>query len=296
MEIKSLKIFIEVMQCLSFTLVAKKLNVAPSSISRTIASLEQELNIKLFQRSTRKLVPTQAGVEYFEKVTPLVYELEVAKDSVRVFGQNPSGTLRVTTSTMYGQLFIAPLLPMFMKKFPDIKIELLLTDSYLDLIEQRIDVCIRTGSLNDSSYIVQKLKTMHYVVCASPDYLKKHSTIIAPKEVVNHNCLVFPREGHTNSWRFKQNNQIQSIAISGQCLITNSYAIKTCVLAHMGLAMLPDWLIRRELLSGELVDVFPHIEVTATDFNSGVYLMYPSRNYLPSKTQVFIDYLKNTLK
>jgi len=296
MDIRTLKIFIEVMKCNSFTLVAKNLNVAPSSISRTIANLEKELGIKLFQRSTRKLVASEAGINYFTKISPLVDELELARNRARDINNNPSGTLRITASTMYGQLFIVPLLPSFIKKYPDLTIKLILSDSYLDLIEERIDVSIRTGALSDSSYISRKLKSMQYIICASPEYLIKHKSINQPEDIKSHNCLLFPRVGQNSNWLFKdKNNAMTSVDIHGSCFITNSQAIKQCTLAHMGLAMLPDWLIQHELHDQTLINIFPHHQVSATDFNSGIYLLYPSKKYIPLKTKVFIEHMFESL-
>jgi len=149
MDIDSLNLFLHVMHQRSFTEVAKQQNLAPSSVSRTMASLEKELGIRLFQRSTRQLEPTEAGSVYFERIAPIIRELEAAKQIAVDVNQEPKGTLRVTASVVYGQMNIAPLLPFLTAKYPSLTIELLLTDAYLDLIEERIDVSIRLGSLQD---------------------------------------------------------------------------------------------------------------------------------------------------
>lgn len=292
MDINSLNVFLEVMHQRSFTEVAKQYGIAPSSVSRTIANLEKELGIRLFQRNTRKLEPTEAGLVYFDRVSPIIKELETAKQIAEDVNEEPKGTLRITASTVYGQLNIAPLIPGLAKKYPALTIELLLTDAYLDLIEERIDIAIRLGSLQDSSYIARQLSPIQFVICASPDYIEKYGTPVYPKDISAHNCLLFPRTGHNNNWLFKDSKKrIHEIQIHGQCLITNSDAIKQCTIAGMGLALLPDWLVYDDIQSGVLIQLFSEYLVTATDYNSGIYLLYPSREYMPLKTKIFIEYL-----
>jgi DNA-binding transcriptional LysR family regulator len=160
MEIATLKLLIEVMRLGSFSEVAKTERVAPSSVSRAIAGLESELGFRLFQRSTRKLQPTEAGQLYFERISSLVDELEMAKDIATDINQEPRGRLRVTAPTVFGQTYLVPLLPELHTNYPALMIELLLDDRYVDLIEERIDVAIRLGSLPDSNFIATRLQEM----------------------------------------------------------------------------------------------------------------------------------------
>lgn len=290
-EISSLRLFVEVMHHRNFTDVAMQLGIAPSSVSRTIAGLEKELGIRLFQRSTRRLESTEAGLIYFERILPIINELEAAKQVAIDVNDEPRGILRITASTVYGQTNITPLLPEFSDKYPSLTIELLLTDSYLDLIEERIDIAIRLGSLQDSSYIARQINSIEFIICASPDYIEKQGKPTAPDEVAGHNCLIFPRSGYSHNWLFKDKNEkIKDVNIQGKCIITNSGAIKQCAVLGMGLALLPDWLVCDEIKSGTLIRLFSDYSVSATDFESGIYLLYPSREYTPLKTQMFIEY------
>ena len=292
MEISTLKLFIEVMRQRSFTEVARAHGIAPSSVSRTIAGLEDELGIRLFQRSTRKLEPTEAGKVYFEHISPSIDELETAREIAADVSVEPRGTLRVTSSIVFGQLAIVPLLPEFAALYPDLAVELILTDEFLDLIENRIDVAIRLGTLQDSSYIARCLQSIKFYICASPEYIANHGKPENPEQIKAHKCLLFPRVGHNLNWLFKDGEQtITEIPISGKYLITNSQAIKQCTLAGMGLSLLPDWLVNKEIIAGKLVRLFPDFDVTATDYESSVWLLYPSKEYLPLKVRVFIDFL-----
>ena len=191
---------------------------------------------------------------------------------------------------------IVPLLPQLAKLYPDLSIELILTDSYLDLIEERIDVAIRLGTLQDSSYMVKHLQKMKFYICASPDYLNKHGQPQTPQAIANHNCLLFPRARYNLDWLFKDGiGKITEVKIRGKYLLTNSLAIKQCAIAGMGLALLPDWLVDSDLKSGTLVRLLAEYDVTATNFDSSIWLLYPSRAYIPVKTKVFIDYIFDNL-
>jgi len=296
MDLDNLYLFIEVVQQGSFAKVARTWNIDPSSVSRAIAKLESELGIRLFQRSTRKLEITEIGEIYFQKIVPLVDELKSAQQIAIDIHQKPQGTLRTTAGVAFAQQQIVPLLPQLAKLYPDLSIELILIDSYLDLIEERIDVAIRLGTLQDSSYMVKHLRKMNFYICASPDYLSKHSQPKNPQDIENHNCLLFPRARHSLDWLFKDKaGKITEIKIRGKYLLTNSLAIKQCAIAGMGLALLPDWLVDSDLKSGTLVRLLAEYDVTATNFDSSVWLLYPSRAYIPAKTQVFIDYIVSHL-
>lgn len=296
MDLETLYLFIEVVQQRSFAKVARARNIDPSSVSRAIARLESELGIRLFQRSTRKLEITEIGEIYFQKIVPLVDELESAQQIAIDTHQKPQGNLRVTASSTFAQQRIVPLLPQLAKLYPDLSIELILTDFYLDLIEERIDVAIRLGTLQDSSYMVKHLRKMKFYICVSSDYLDKYGQPQTPQDIKNHNCLLFPRARHNLDWLFKDKTEkITEIKIRGKYLLTNSLAIKQCAIAGMGLALLPDWLVDRELKSGKLIRLFAEYDVTATNFDSSIWLLYPSRAYIPAKTKVFIDYIFDNL-
>ena len=296
MNLDNLYLFIEVVQQGSFAKVARTRNIDPSSVSRAIAKLETELGIRLFQRSTRKLETTEVGAIYFQRVAPLINELESAKQIAIDIHKQPQGTLRVTAGVAFAQEQIVPLLPELAKLYPDLSVELILTDSYLDLIEERIDVAIRLGTLQDSSYMVKHLRKMNFYICASPNYLNKHGQPKIPQDIEDHNCLIFPRANYGLDWQFKDGTgKIIEILIKGKYLLTNSLAIKQCTISGMGLALLPDWLVDRDLKSGNLVRLFAEYDVTATDYESSIWLLYPSRTYIPAKTQVFIDYIFNKL-
>lgn len=268
MELSTLELFIDVVQQGSFAAVARSRNIDPSSVSRAIAKLEKDLDIRLFQRSTRKLQPTEAGQLYFNRVLPAISELTAARQQAMEVTQTPRGTLRVTAPAVFAEKQLTPLLQEFAKRYPKLQMEMLLVDAYLDLIAERIDVAIRVGALQDSTYRLQKLRPVEFFICAGPDYLQQYDVPEQPEEIVDHNCLLFPRQHHSLSWLFKdKDGHIKEVSIQGQYLITNSAAIRECALSNMGLTLLPDWLVKKDIATGKLIRLFSNYVVTATDFN-----------------------------
>lgn len=291
-----LQIFVEVMRQGSFAAVARDRNLDPSSVSRAIASLEEELGIRLFQRTTRQLSPTEAGTVYFERIESLVEEMQQAIDVAVDIVEQPKGILRVTASTSFGQKCLVPMLPNFQTRYPDLTVELLLTDTIVDLVAERVDLAVRLGLLADSTLIAQRLMQTHYSVCASPQYLQRCGQPQNPSDLENHNCLLFPLAGFRSRWIFKNSNgHTSEVAICGRTIISNAIALQHCAIAGMGLALLPNWLINDVLQTGALINVFPTHAVTATDFNTAAWLVYPSRAYIPLKVRVFIDFLKQAI-
>ena len=296
MDISGLQIFIEVMRQGSFAAVARKRNIDPSSISRAIASLERELGVKLLQRTTRQISPTEAGMTYFNRIEPLVEELQQVKELVLDISGSPRGMLRVTASVSFGIQCIVPLLTEFEARYPELTIELILTDAVMDLVAERVDLAIRLGLLEDSSLIAQRLIQTHYSVCGSPEYLAGKD-ISLPQDISQHNCLLFPLAGFRFRWLFKdRHGAIETVPVKGNTIISNAIALKQCALSGMGLALLAHWLIDPELQAGRLVKVLTEYEVTATDFNTSAWFVYPSRAYVPLKVSLFIDFLKQKLK
>jgi len=296
MDIDDLKTFIDVIQKGSFAAVARDRNIDPSSVSRAIANLEKELGLRLFQRSTRRLVPTEAGLVYYRRIDNIVEELEYAKNEITDLGGEVTGILRITVPTSFGLMHFSSFLPEFLNMHPYLSVEVLMTNSIIDLLEERVDVALRLAHLDDSSLIAQKLFDIDYVICATEKYLSLYRKPVLPEDLLNHNCLIFPIQGYSPKWKFKSaQGQIEEIEVKGKCSITNSLAIKQCVKADLGIALLPRWTIERELGDNSLIALFPNYNVTSTDFNIAGWLIYPSKKYLPHKVRVFIDYITDVM-
>jgi len=301
LNLSTLQTLVEVVRQGSFAAVARERNVDPSSVSRAIANLEKDLGIRLFQRTTRQLSLTEAGAVYYERVEPLIDELKGAIAAAKEVSNQPKGTLRITTSVSFGIACIVPHLPLFEARYPELSIELILSDSVLDLVNERIDIAIRLGQMADSTLMARRLMPTQYFVCASPAYLAKQGHPHYPQALSKHECLCFALKGFRSRWLFKgqggkgQGGEAKTVLVRGRTVISNAIALRDCVLSGMGIALLPNWLVQADLAAGNLVNVFPHYAVTATTFETAAWFVYPSKKHLPLKVKVLMDFLKEEL-
>lgn len=294
MDVSVLKFFAAVMERGSFAAVARDLNIATSSVSRAVSSLEQELGVRLFQRSAKGLVPTEAGLLYHEHISPALESLHHAQTMVADHNEQPRGTLRVTAPMTFGQIIIVPLLRSFIRQYADLKIDLELTDRVIDLVEEKIDIAIRLGPAPDHPYTAREICPIKLLVCATPAYLEHQGRPAQPQDISRHNCLLFPFPGFNSCWRFATEKQdtIQ-VAVQGNCVISNALALKECVMDDMGLALLPEWVVAGDLITGKLINLFPDYQVTATDEPVSAWLMYPASSYVPLKILLFANHILN---
>jgi DNA-binding transcriptional LysR family regulator len=296
MNLDALKLFVAVAKRGSFAAVAKDLDVEPSSVSRTISNLESELGVRLFSRTTRTMSLSEAGDLYLSKVETLVDELERARAQAANIAATPSGTLRITASVSYGQTMIVPLLPKFCAAYPGLNIEAVFTDANVDLVADRIDLAVRLAPAIEGDVIATKLARTIYRIVASPHYLSHAPKLERPKDLIAHKTLLFALRSFKSRWIFKDGNgQIEEAPISGSVTLSPASALRDAALAGMGIVLLPMWLVDDEIANGRLVHLLPDYQVTATTFETAVWLVYPSRAYLPGKVRVMIDFLKREL-
>ena len=294
MEIEQLETFAAVYRAGGFAPVARERNIAPSSISRAIAALEDALEVRLFQRSTRKLEPTDAGEAFYRRVLPLIEEFAAAQAEARDRAKGPAGRLRVTASVSYGQLCIVPRLAAFRVRYPDIQLDLLLSDAALDILAERIDLAVRHGPLADSSLVASRLMPVRYRVVASPAYLAAAAPIRTPADIAEHPCIAFSFGDYRSRWRFRRPSDAQpeEVAVTPALTLSNAAAIRLCARQGLGLALMADWTVRDDLAGGALVEVLPEYEAAGASFDSAIWLVFPSRRFLPAKTRAFADFLR----
>lgn len=297
MTLADLAIFTEVMRTRSFSKVAVARGVAPSSISRAIANLEAALGTRLFQRTTRRVMPTDAAVSYFAKVAPLAEELAQANRAIADSGRQIEGRLRVTASVAFGQCCIVPLLKTVRLAAEQLEIDLLLTDAVVDVVTESVDLAIRLGVLADSTLTARRIGTSVYRVCAAPAYLKRCGAPKEPLALSAHDCLRFPLPDFRARWIFRRPGEKPTeVPIGGKIITASALALLQCACDGLGVAMLPHWLISEALRRGQLIDLFPDYEVTARDFDAGIWAVYPSRTYIPAKVHFFVEHIEQFLQ
>jgi DNA-binding transcriptional LysR family regulator len=292
-KLQSLRMFAEAVRANSLSAAARKMGISTATVSRSIDALEENLGFPLLVKNSRQLGLTEAGTAYLPLVERLLQELDEATEYARGFQAEAQGTLRVHARTAVGMICIAPLVPAFLKQYPDIRINLTLSnETNLDLIKNNIDVDIRTGVLADSSLICRKLASSHRLIVASPRYLQQHGVPRTPAELANHNCITYRAEGASVVWRFRnaEGEEIE-IAPQGNLETDSGAVIKTNLLAGVGIGHMTDWSVAEDLRSGRLLHLFPDQLVTVDQFNHGIYAVFlPTRNH-SNKVRAFLDFL-----
>lgn len=297
MNLHDLSLLIEVARAGSFATAAKTLGADPSTVSRSIAGLEAELGVRLFQRTTRRLSLTEAGDLYIARAQPLLEELIRIGVEAKEVRAEPKGTLRLTASVTFGQSMLLPLLPAFRRTYPDIALECLFTDTNLDLIGERIDLAIRLAPAIEGDVIAAKLMTTRYRVVAAPDYLNSAPPLHEPADLRNHRLVLFPFKPFRSRWLFRDpQGHVTEVPVSGDLVISPAGAILEAARRGLGVALLPNYLTDKDFASGALRHLLSDFQVTATSFDTGAWLVYPSRAYLPAKTRAMIDFLRANLK
>lgn len=293
MNLSHLQLFLDVVRLGSFAAVARKQDTDPSSISRQIAAIEAELGVRLFERTTRRLALTEAGQLTFDRIQAPLEEISEIRDLARDVVSVPQGNLRISTSVAFGERWLMPRLPAFRAKYPKIRIELLLSDETTDLVAEKIDLAIRLGSRPSGPYVASKLLTTRYHLVASPAYLEKAGWPSRPGDILAYDSIAFPFPGFRSLWKFRSGeSEIEEVDIEPSLIVSNALALRRAALEGLGIALLSDWTIQEDLETGRLIDIFDELEVTATDFDTAAWILYPSRSYVPAKTRCFIDYLK----
>ncbi len=287
---------IEVARHASFAGAARQRLLDPSSVSRTVAQIEAELGFRVFQRTTRSMSLTDVGERYIRRIEAALQELDAAAEEATLLHATPQGRLRMTASVAFGQRCLVPLLPKFRSEFPALQLELILTDSNLDLIGEGIDLAIRLGPGLTGDVVGAKLMDTHYRVCASAAYLRKAPKLAGPADLAAAAALLFTFPGFRSHWLFRnRRGVVTDVAVKGDILISNALALRECALAGLGPALLPDWLIDDDIADRRLIDLYPGYEVTATTFDTAAFLLYSNRTFLPGKVRLTIDFLRRHL-
>ncbi|MFZ5747010.1 MAG: LysR family transcriptional regulator [Pseudomonadota bacterium] len=296
MELSDLKMLLLVRDLGSFAAAARGLSVNPASVSRRVAEIEADLGLRIFQRSTRRFAVTEAGEAFLARIAPLLDEFDAALGSAETLAVEPGGTLRMTTSVSFGHEVVVPLLGAFRAAHPRIKVELILTDSNVDLVRDRIDLALRLAPAPAGDLISSRLLKTRYHVVASTDYLRRRGHPRVPRDLSQHDTLRFALPGFRDRWLFRDTTGATTeVPVDGWLVISNALSLRHAALDGLGAALLADWLVGRDLHQGALVDLFPAYEVTATDFDAGVWALYPSKAYLPQRVRLMIDFIRRQM-
>lgn len=280
-----LEVFVRVIAAGSMSTAARDLGLSPAVVSKRIKRLEDKLGTRLLQRTTRQISLTEAGQGFHERVLTVLGGLEEAEAFASGRSSEVNGTLKISASTSFGRMHVAPHLRPFMEAHPDLAIHLVLSDEFTDIVGGGFDLAIRIAELNDSSLVARRLAPVRRVLCAAPGYLAEHGTPESLDDLKKHRCL--PAHNH-ESWRLEGPNGPVTLRPEGMLITNSSEVIREAVIAGLGIALRSTWDVGAELKSGKLVQVLPQYESSR---NVALSAVYPSRQFLPAKVRLFIDYL-----
>lgn len=294
--LQSMRVFTTAVQAGSFSAAGRSMGLSPASISRHISALEETLGVRLINRTSRKLAPTQLGMLYFDKAQRILEQFDTLVDTISTHQDSPRGLLQVHVRTSVGAHFLAVALPQFCARNPQVKVKLWLTEEPLDVIDHNIDVAIRLGNLDEPSLVVRKLSSgVERILFASPQYLQANGTPREPEDLIHHNCLTFPPEGRLQdgnaAWAFRDAKGTRELALSGSMQVNNAQVLREAALAGIGIALLPAWIVAEDLKAGRLQRVLPQFGATPTTFDHSIYAVYHRAPRTSPKVRVFIDFL-----
>lgn len=290
-SVAGMRILVRVVDSGSFSAAARQLGVAPSSVSRQINELEEDLGARLFARTTRKLSLTEAGQLFYERAANIINEVDEAKLALSQLG-SPSGILRITVPSGIGRELVVSTVPAFLDKYSAIKLVLSMTDRMVDIVDAGIDVAIRVGHQQDSSFKARKVGESKRIVCASPEYLNSAGHPKTPSDLQNHNCITWRDHPGHNVWTFRGPDGSSKVRVSGSFFAKNADAIVAATVAGLGLSLLPDWNMGMELRQKQLRAVLTDYETIPAA--SPVYAVHSHQRHVPPKIRVFIDFLIET--
>ncbi len=289
-KLKSLMIFMRSAQFGSFSEAARQLGMAPSAVSRAVLRLEDELGVRLLQRTTRSLTLTEEGDRFNQCCQQILNDLEEAKLEVKQSQSLPTGTLRLDLSFTFGKLHIAPALLRFAAQYPKLKLNVSFNDRLIDLIEEGIDATVRIGLHSDSSLIMHHLATAHYITCASPQYLAQYGTPTTPTELLQHRCVnfIYPQTRREPDWKFEQDGKAIDLAVDSYLRFDNSEVILEAVIQGAGVVQLPKFIAANAIGRGDLQ---PILQAYAPQVGLPIAVLYPQKRYLSAKVRVFVEFM-----
>lgn len=284
-RLTDMRVFTRVARLGGFAAAARELRLSTTAVSRRVSELEAALGARLLRRTTRRISLTEEGHAYLERCERVLEEIDDLESTIADQRSSPRGRLRLATGVSFGQEQVVPLLPGLLSRHPELVVDLELSDRFVDLVADGIDVAIRIGRLADSSLVARRLATCRFVLCAAPDYLERAGRPDVPEDLVRHDCVV--DRNIRRAWEIHLGPVLHRIVPDGPLHVNSAHAVRDAALAGMGIALAPTFVVGRSLASGDLVELLP--ECTIAD--SGVYAVYPPSRHLSSKVRVFVDHV-----
>jgi len=282
-DLNEMAIFAIVVSSGSFTRAAEKLKLPKSTVSRKVSQLEKRVGVRLINRTTRNLKPTETGKLYFSQCQKMLEQAEEADRVVNNMQSEPSGLLRISTPLSFGTPFFIGVIKQFLEKYPKVNVEIISDNKQIDMLEHEVDIAFRVGPLSDSSLIARNIGTARLSLCASPEYIKKHGLPKSINDLDSHTCITHP----ISPWVFQSSNGKVDFQPQSRMIANDMEMIRKMVREGFGIGAVPQILISEDLRNNSLVKILPDMPFQERTF----YLVYPSRREPPSKVVAFTDFI-----
>ncbi len=284
--------FVRVVEQASFSRAAEVLDVQTSAVSRAITALEKDLGVDLFNRTTRSLHLTEPGTTFYRHALTVLREVEEARNAVSALKDHPRGLLRLALPDAFARLHIMPYMGEFLARYPDLRLDLSLSDVRVDLVSIGADAAVRIGPMVDSSLIARKLAPHRRIACASPAYLTSRPPLRRPDDLVQHDCLIYSLQPSHNWFFIDAAGARSAVPVQGRMRADDSEPLRAGALDGLGVVLLPSWLIGDDLRDGRLRRVLPEWQAMIATQPSGIFGLYPPHRAVPSKVSLFLDFLQ----
>ncbi len=286
-KLSGMSVFASVVEARSFTGAARQLGMSKAAVSKQVSKLEERLGARLLNRTTRRLSLTEVGAAFYERAARIVAEALEAELAVSRLHAAPRGTLRLDAPVAFGVRHLAPLLPEFMRRYPELKVDITLNDRFVDLVEEGHDLAVRIAHLPDSSLIARKLADSRRVVCASPDYWARNGRPSKPADLATHNCFEYSYLATRGEWRFRGPEGPISVRVEGTLTANNGDFSRVAAVGGLGVTLVPVFMACDDLRAGRLEPALEDFEMEP----QGVHAVYPHNRHLSAKVRAFVDYL-----
>lgn len=289
-KLACLQAFVTVVESGGFSESARRLDVSKALISKQVAQLEDALGVRLLHRTTRKVSPTSSGQAYYEQCKPLLNELNELDESIQGTDRALQGDFRISAPTTFAEMHLLPIISSFSKQNPGVQVKLELTDRFINLVEERIDLAIRIGSLEESSLVARKVGEIRMLLCASPDYLKAHKLPATLEGLSGTPCIVDSNNPDGNQWTLVNEFGTTILPVEESIRVNNARAARDLVLDGNGIGFLPSFVVQKYLDKGSLINIFDNYASQPI----GIYAIYLHRKHLSVKVRTMIDLLKQS--
>ncbi|ACJ28845.1 Regulatory protein, LysR:LysR, substrate-binding [Shewanella piezotolerans WP3] len=279
--------FVAVAETESFTKAAGRLGISTAQVSRQVSTLETRLAAKLFHRTTRKVSVTEVGRIYYQHCRQVLDGLDEAERAITNLQTTPRGLLKITAPVTYGESMIAPLINDFITQYPELEVQINLSNLKVDLIDEGYDLAIRLGQLEDSSMMAKRLGSRTQHVCASPSYVSTYGLPHTLSELEQHNCLI----GTLDYWRFQEKGKARNVRVKGNLSCNSGHALVDAAIKGLGIIQLPDYYVNSFIESGELMSLLENNRQA----DEGIWALYPHNRHLSPKVRMLLDFLGEKL-